>query len=166
MSRTWVTSDNHFWHDKIMAFCNRPFHNVRTMNDVMIRNWNNVVSDDDIIYHLGDFCVDQDYRSRAIMKQLSGYKILVRGNHDRDKSRMLSIGFDEVYNPPIMRYGAILTHEPMYKEGKITMNVGVDVNHFRPIPFPMRNDIILCGHIHDAWRIRRYHEQSSFDNRR
>jgi calcineurin-like phosphoesterase family protein len=162
----WITADTHFWHEKGMIFFNRPYHNVKQMNLAMIRNWNRVVRKDDTIFHLGDFCVDTDSRARDIMKQLNGHKILVKGNHDRDKSRMLSIGFNEVYTPPIERYGAILTHFPKYLPGKVTINVGVDVNHFSPIPFPMRDDVILCGHIHNIWKVRQYHEQSSDDNRR
>ncbi len=67
----WVTADTHFWHDRAMIFFNRPYHNVKQMNYAMIRNWNRVVHDNDIIYHLGDFCVDQDYRAREICEQLN-----------------------------------------------------------------------------------------------
>jgi calcineurin-like phosphoesterase family protein len=154
----WVTADNHFGHDNILSYCNRPFRSVAQMNEAMIRNWNRVVKYEDIIYHLGDFSFGLDVSARKIMKRLKGYKILVKGNHDHSKERMLSIGFDEVYRGPITRYDVILTHFPMYIPGKTTMNVGVDVNNFTPIPFPMhRPDRILCGHIHQFWKYRQYH---------
>jgi len=152
----YITADTHFQHQNIIRFCERPFRTVKQMDSTMIRNWNRVVHDNDTIYHLGDFCLAPDYVARSIMKQLRGHKILIRGNHDRSKERMLQIGFNEVYNPPITRYGVTLTHEPMYMIGKTTLNIGVDVNNFTPIPFPMRRDVILCGHVHEKWMVRRH----------
>jgi len=56
----WFTSDNHFSHANILGYCDRPFANVEEMDQAMIDNWNEVVGDDDVIYHLGDFTLGHD----------------------------------------------------------------------------------------------------------
>ena len=56
-SRVFFTSDTHFNHTNIIRFCNRPFKDVIHMNETIIANWNSVVGPDDIIFHLGDFCL-------------------------------------------------------------------------------------------------------------
>ena len=52
---TFFTSDTHFGHANIINLCKRPFKDVNHMNDMLVENWNNVVTDDDTVFHLGDF---------------------------------------------------------------------------------------------------------------
>lgn len=54
---TFFTSDTHFNHANIIRFCNRPFKDVEQMNETLIANWNRVVGTNDIVFHLGDFCL-------------------------------------------------------------------------------------------------------------
>ena len=49
----YLTSDQHFNHKNIIKYCDRPFANTDYMNTEIIRNYNNIVKDDDIVYHLG-----------------------------------------------------------------------------------------------------------------
>lgn len=51
----FFTADTHFNHSNIIEFCNRPFKNAEEMNEVLITNWNSKITDEDIVYHLGDF---------------------------------------------------------------------------------------------------------------
>ena len=51
----YFTADTHFGHGNIIKYCNRPFKNHLEMDDELIRRWNNVVSNEDEVYHLGDF---------------------------------------------------------------------------------------------------------------
>lgn len=53
--KTWVTSDQHFNHRGIIDLCRPEFNSVEEMNEVLIRNWNNTVAKDDIVYVLCDF---------------------------------------------------------------------------------------------------------------
>lgn len=53
---TFFTSDLHLGHDNVIKYCNRPFKDGNHMNNSLIRNWNQRVKKDDLIYHLGDFC--------------------------------------------------------------------------------------------------------------
>ncbi len=49
----YFTGDTHFYHRKIIRYCNRPFTNTHEMNRFIIDEWNKTVGDKDIIYHLG-----------------------------------------------------------------------------------------------------------------
>lgn len=95
--KTFVISDTHFEHERIIELCNRPFNSLDEMNHQMIQNWNNTVSNQDTIIHGGDFALNKKERGKEILDQLNGYKILVIGNHDRSAKQMKEMGFHEVY---------------------------------------------------------------------
>jgi calcineurin-like phosphoesterase family protein len=81
-SNIFFTSDTHFGHENIIKFCNRPFASLEEMDDALVNNWNGVVPEDGLVFHLGDFAWGnceawEKYRSR-----LNGRIILIRGNHD------------------------------------------------------------------------------------
>lgn len=107
MSRTWFTSDQHFYHRNVIKYCGRPFtwnvnklyadlmgappneqaineavdKDVDEMNAEMVRRHNAVVQPGDIVYHLGDFSLSH----RAVevfLPQLNGDHYLIAGNHD------------------------------------------------------------------------------------
>ena len=78
----FFNSDTHFGHENIIKFCNRPFKATQEMDEVLVKNWNNVVGPDSIIFHLGDFAFGGSQLWNDILKQLNGHKILIIGNHD------------------------------------------------------------------------------------
>jgi len=71
------------------------------MDEALIENWNNVVGDTDVVYHLGDLALGPSDRWDGILKRLNGYKVFVVGNHDRifqgEKERQ-RIKWDEKYH--------------------------------------------------------------------
>lgn len=79
----FFTSDTHFGHRNIIKYANRPFKDVEHMDEILIRNWNDTVGPDDTVFHLGDVALGSWERWHNILTRLSGYKILVVGNHDR-----------------------------------------------------------------------------------
>jgi calcineurin-like phosphoesterase family protein len=81
---TFVTSDLHFFHKNIIKYCpeSRLFESVEDMNESIIRNWNEKVSSDDIVYILGDVSFGPAKETVQILKRLNGTKRLVIGNHD------------------------------------------------------------------------------------
>lgn len=78
----FFTSDQHFNHKNIIKYCNRPFSSVSEMNEKLIENWNNVVSDSDIVFHLGDFAFGGSSLYKDILDRLNGSIYLILGNHD------------------------------------------------------------------------------------
>jgi calcineurin-like phosphoesterase family protein len=83
MSKIWFTSDQHFGHDNIIKYCNRPFSSVDEMNRILIQNYNSVVNFDDTVYFIGDVGFMQVDQLLAILSRLNGNKILIFGNHDK-----------------------------------------------------------------------------------
>lgn len=82
----WFTSDTHFNHVNILSYANktRPWNTIKEMNTSLISSWNDIISDDDIVYHLGDFILGQSdfYVMADILQKLNGQIKLIPGNHD------------------------------------------------------------------------------------
>lgn len=87
----FLTSDLHFYHERIISLCNRPFDSVEEMNEKLIENWNSVVGKNDIVFNLGDFCWGGTTKWNSILERLNGHQYLILGNHDeknlKDNSR-------------------------------------------------------------------------------
>lgn len=79
---SWFISDTHFFHFKILEYCNRPFNTIEEHNQALIDNWNSVVKPEDTVFHLGDFCIGGAPKWKEIREQLNGHIILIMGNHD------------------------------------------------------------------------------------
>lgn len=93
----YFISDTHFFHFNIIRLANRPFKDLTEMHEEMIKRWNEKVKPNDIVVHAGDFAMASKDNMREILSRLNGYKILVKGNHDSSRKRMLDSGFDEVH---------------------------------------------------------------------
>ena len=78
----FFTSDTHFGHRNIIGHCHRPFSSVEEMNEAIIRNWNQVVEKDALVFHLGDFGVGGAEEWNGWLGRLNGRISLVMGNHD------------------------------------------------------------------------------------
>ena len=52
--KLFFTSDLHIGHRNVLKFCHRPFENEKAMAEEFIKRWNSVVSEDDIVFDLGD----------------------------------------------------------------------------------------------------------------
>lgn len=78
----YFTSDTHWSHTNILNFCDRPFTSIEEMDEELIKRWNNVITNNDIVFHLGDFCFAGPQRWNQILKKLNGKKYLIIGNHD------------------------------------------------------------------------------------
>ena len=81
-NKIWFTSDTHFFHNKVVEYCQRPFAGVEEMNEELIARWNSVVHRDGIVFHLGDFCFGKPDKWNYILDRLKGRISLVLGNHD------------------------------------------------------------------------------------
>jgi calcineurin-like phosphoesterase family protein len=156
----FLTADTHFGHLNIIKYCNRPFADVQSMNEEIVRRWNETVSTDAVVLHLGDVCMGQLHLTLACVARLNGTKHLIAGNHDRcyytpAKAQMyLDAGFASVQDQAELEVaGTIydLIHMPFpgvpapheaqrssYEKAKLHPSEDTG----RPL---------LCGHVHDAW---------------
>ncbi len=108
MSNTWWTSDTHFGHRNIIRYCDRPYSSVEEMDEAIIKEWNNKVGPEDIVYHLGDFSF---YRkvdvAISLLERLNGDIFFIKGNHDSDqflKKAMMSssvLGVKDIHSVKI-----------------------------------------------------------------
>lgn len=151
----FFTSDQHYFHKNIIRYCDRPFGSATHMNEEMIRRFNEVVGDDDVVYHLGDFSLDKG-KVYNILSQLKGTHHLISGNHDRCHSyrndhelwigKYKRFGFSTINERLIINVpelgDVLLTHMPRSDDPNIRFH------KFRPNDW---NDWIFCGHIHEKW---------------
>jgi calcineurin-like phosphoesterase family protein len=100
LERTFVTADHHLKHTNIIKFCNRPFANAEEMDQALIDNWNRIVRENDLVFHLGDFTLENFDVARKFFAQLNG-KIMVLGNHWHHDRRWLP---KEYFGPLVLEY--------------------------------------------------------------
>lgn len=81
----YLTSDQHFNHDKAFIYEPRGFTSIEDMNKAYIERWNQIVNNDDDIYVLGDFFLGSTENIPEILIKLQGKIHLVVGNHDSKK---------------------------------------------------------------------------------
>ena len=143
----WFTADNHFNHgppytrNSIIDYCGRPFEDAHHMNKTMIDNWNKVVGDKDLVFHLGDFGFGKYPQIEPIRRELSGTIILLKGNHDRSSvAKLKEAGFHQVYKSSIeIKIGDtrfLVSHVPEKNLEKGVVN--------------------LCGHVHENWLVKNF----------
>lgn len=97
-------SDQHFYHDKVIAFSKRPFLNLEEMHKALITNYNNKVKPGDTCFFVGDFSFGTYQETKVILEQLNGIKVLVQGNHDKlSRNQYLTMGFQNVYEEIVLR---------------------------------------------------------------
>lgn len=144
--KTWIISDTHFNHKNIIKYCNRPFNSVGEMNESMIRLWNNTVSKDDIVWHLGDFAMGTQEEIRTLVQRLNGRIYLITGNHDDHSVKWYyDCGFERVYDRPvIVENEYIFSHHPREQMAKEYKYVFGHVHDDKDIKDYTKNTFCAC----------------------
>jgi len=156
----WYTADTHFNHFNILAYCNRPFHTLAEMHKALIGNWNELVSKDDTVYFLGDFCFVYEKsgaaKKRSVLQwkeQLNGKIVLIQGNHDHKVTRKHFR--PECYfelEQQIGKYNCILAHRPLYPDYWDIPTRDL-TNHFARKAEYEKYDFVISGHVHNAYAL-------------
>lgn len=132
----WFWSDQHFGHKNIIRLCNRPFQSLHEMHRALVDNHNSVVARGDTVVYGGDvFHRAKKDLKKAILSNLNGRKILVRGNHDSAPEAMYDLGFD-----------LVVEFLQMQVNNKMVM-----VSHYPKVSGTY--DILLHGHTHSNKRV-------------
>ena len=135
----WITSDAHFGHANVAAYCHRPWLKdedydfdkkqwtsdasrvcvMNAMNKGLIANWNSRVKPGDTVYHVGDFCCKGNERgvpgsltkAESWEAVLNGKIIHIRGNHDKNN------GVSCALEHAVIKFAGVrwlLIHHPPY----------------------------------------------------
>ena len=136
MSKIYFTADQHFYHDMIIQYCDRPFSKNVTMTRALIKKWNNKVTENDDIYVIGDFCFQRNINVlNDTLNRLNGNKILILGNHDTMKPfDYVEMGFESVHT---------YLHLP---------NLNLHLAHDPAVATVSSDSRWICGHIHNWWK--------------
>ncbi len=104
------TSDFHLGHQNIIKFDKRPFDDIKQMNEELIKNWNSVVDDDDIVFYLGDLSYrDRGGMSKWFLDSIKGKIYFIMGNHDRYRD-IVKIGrFEKIFGDDTALGGATIS---------------------------------------------------------
>lgn len=157
---TFFTADTHFGSQRTLELSRRPFGSVKNMDQILISNWNNTVSSNDIIFHLGDVG-DFD-----VLPKLNGQKYLLFGNYERDEFPIKDINdresirklFSDKYNTQVY-FDDIDISKVINLINLSNENMCVQLTH-EPLIFsePIRKTNIcnLFGHIHKLCMIKAY----------
>lgn len=128
----FFTSDTHFDHFNILSYCARNFNNIHDMNENFIHEWNEIVTPEDTIFHIGDVALGMgSERFDALMSRLNGTKHLIVGNHDGGWVKR-SIHWESVSKNMVLTISGF----------DIQLNHRPDFDKFRDW------DIFLYGHTH------------------
>lgn len=146
---TYLYSDPHFHHGAIIRHASRPFRTVEEMNRTLIERYQDRVGSCDLTIWLGDCCFGSTERLALILRSLPGYKVLVRGNHDKGPAAMARAGFDAVVERPVLEiagHAVELSHYPFRD--------GVREGDARTFAFPVRTPgwVLAHGHTHSRRR--------------
>ena len=158
---TFFTSDIHFGDERIMKLCDRPFSNVKEMDEYIVDKWNKKVSNSDTVWVLGDI-VSPEHFDKDLLNRLNGKIYLLLGNHDYPVSELIAsetkielcaenaLYSDDnivMFHYPIMDwngrdngtihlYGHVhnknIAGMKEYFADKLAFNVCMDVNDFEP----------------------------------
>ena len=131
----YYIADNHFGHKNVIRFDNRPFDDTVLMDEVLVHNWNERVTEDDTVYILGDCFWKNEENSVKLIQSLKGHKHLIRGNHDRVHGRL------RFYYESIEHYA------------EINDNNRLVILCHNPIPFYKNQHygaVMLYGHVHNT----------------
>ena len=99
--RIWVWSDLHLGDQTAHRIWNRPEASARALSERMLQEWERSVGAHDLMLCLGDVAhpfLLTDMEATARIRAAPGRRVLVVGNHDVHRRRMLvRAGFDDMY---------------------------------------------------------------------
>ena len=143
MKNIFFISDTHFGHANMCSFLNwdgtktRNFDTFEEADETMVQNWNNTVTNEDVVYVLGDiaYSCKKEYAD-SILVRLKGQKKLIAGNHDLWSTQWYLKHFKYVRGCMHLD-NFYLSHTPIHPDSK------------------GRFKLNICGHIHGQKVMRR-----------
>ena len=145
---SYVISDLHLGHTRLLTGWKekplmRHFASLDAMHECIVERWNATIKEANTqVYVLGDITLHRRYL--PILKELTGSKVLIRGNHDTFKLKDYLPYFEDIRGCHVYQKRFLLSHAPWHP-GSMT-----------------RYDLNIHGHLHTQvvmngeYRDRRY----------
>ena len=137
----FFTGDTHFADRRILVIDRRPFPSLKAHDEALIANWNEAVSPDDEVWHLGDFTRGGPAGyPEELLSRLNGRKHLIVGNNDPIDTTGASGWHSVQHYAELMVDGRLLVlcHYPFRtwnQMGKKSINLhGHSHGRLKPIP--------------------------------
>ena len=103
--KKFTTGDLHFGHKNIMKYEKiRNFSSIEEMDNYLIKKWNSIVGKEDHTFVVGDVSFYDDEKTKECIERLNGFKHLIIGNHDKDRTwqKWIKMGFNSVQSEIIL----------------------------------------------------------------
>ena len=172
MIETYVTTDEHYGHPKVIDSCDRPAASIDEHDAMLVDRFNSTVTHTNALtFHLGDTILGTNRleRIRDILAALNGNHVLVPGNHCKPFAGSLG-GWKHVRDYIEAGFDSVVAYTPFKlpqtspeRPGRVVM-----FSHFpydgdsrpgeeRHVAARLRDEgiPIVHGHIHTAGKITR-----------
>ena len=154
----FFAADEHYGHQNIIRYCDRPFASVQEMDDELVRRHNLVVGKGDIVVHGGDFTLAKSSKAQEYIARLNGQHVFIQGSHDR----WLDRSAQEVWQRKVQDHYVVVCHYAMrvwpashynswqlfgHSHGLLDpigkqWDIGVDANDFTPLSYSQLVEIM------------------------
>jgi calcineurin-like phosphoesterase family protein len=153
----WITSDLHLNHNKTFIFEKRGYSSIEEHNSKIIENINSLVKEEDILFNLGDFCLNTtEEQFEKLISSINCKNIYsLWGNHNspirKVYDREILAKYGEVIDVYPYRYKNIVFigyHFECIIQGKYVV-----LNHFPLEIWENMKEMsyMLCGHSHNSF---------------
>lgn len=120
---TYITTDTHFNHAKILEFCKRPADYEQRIFGGFLD-----LKKTDTLIHLGDINIGKDEECHAqYIQPLSCFTVLVKGNHDNKSNHWYRChGWNwvcETFSDTYFGVKVLFSHRPMPWDGFFDVNI-------------------------------------------
>lgn len=154
----YFTSDTHFGQQRTLELSVRPFVDLTEMNLTMMSNWNKSITNNDLVYHAGDFMDIDKIDLLPILLSNLNFKELhwTLGNYDRKVTDKIK----ELVSDPMLNGRKVF----LYENGECRITIGEQkyVIKHETDDFEVgiaKDEIALYGHIHG----RAFAKRNGFD---
>lgn len=152
--RIWLTSDLHIGHNKPWTVQARGFTSIAEHDETLIRRWGETVTDDGVVFHLGDLMARSDCAGFWNLVRRLHFRNLVvlQGNHNS--------GVKQAYTEAVrMRFADLDNLDGTISAGVYPLTVPVDGDPGREVTFLPeyaevtvgKLDLVLCHYGLASW---------------
>jgi calcineurin-like phosphoesterase family protein len=119
----WLFTDPHYHHRMLVETGKRP----EGFESLIDESWKRLVLPQDKVYCLGDVCMGDKVKVHTEhVESMPGWKILILGNHDKQKPQWyLEHGWNEVHEKLMLKrpWRVLLSHKPQIDDESYDMNI-------------------------------------------